>query len=51
MPDFEKKCEYDMLETFSGKFNVILGGNVCNMMLPVNAATLRGLTYFILRLV
>ena len=40
-----------MLETVSGKFNAILGGNVRNMMLPANAATLRGLTYFILWLI
>ena len=42
-----------MLETLSGKFDVIFGGggNVRNMMLPANAATLRGLTYFILWLI
>ena len=46
-----KKCEYVMLETFSGKFNVIFAGNVRNMMLPANNATLRELTYFILWLI
>ena len=40
-----------MVETLSGKFNPILGGNVCNVMLHVNAATLRGLTSFILCLI
>ena len=40
-----------MLEAFSGKFSVIFVGNVRNMMLPTNAATLRGLTYFILWLI
>ena len=47
----QKKCEYVMLETISGKFDVILGGNVRNIMLPANAATLRGLTYFTLWLI
>ena len=51
MPDFKKKCEYVMLETLLGKFNVILGGNVRNMMLPANTATLKRLTYFILWLI
>ena len=46
-----KKCEYVMLDTLSGKFNAISGGNVRNMMLNANAATLRGLTYFILWLI
>ena len=35
----------------SGKFNAILGGNVYNVLLHVNAATLRGLTSFILCLI
>ena len=30
---------------------MLFGGNVRNMMLPANAATLRGLTYFILWLI
>ena len=37
-----------MVETLSGIFNAILGGNVYNVLLHVNAATLRGLTSFIL---
>ena len=37
-----------MLEALSGKFKTILQSNVRNMMLHANAATLRGLTYFIL---
>ena len=40
-----------IFETLSGKFNAISGGNVYNMMLHVNAATLRGLTSFILCLI
>ena len=44
-----------MVKTLSGTFNAILflggGGNVYNVMLHVNAATLRGLTYFILCLI
>ena len=36
--------EHVMNETLSGTFNAILGGNVYNVMLHVNAATLRGLT-------
>ena len=40
-----------MLEALSGKFKVTLRGNVRNMMLHANAATLRGLTYFILWLI
>ena len=40
--------EHVMVETLSGTFNAILGGNVYNLMLLVNAATLRKLTYFIL---
>ena len=39
-----------MVETLSATFNAIPGGNVYNMMLHVNAATLRGLTSFILYL-
>ena len=35
------------VETLSGMLNAILGGNVNNVMLHVNAATLRGLTSFI----
>ena len=42
--------EHVMVETLSGTFNAILGGNVYNVMLHVNAATLRGLTSFILGL-
>ena len=40
-----------MVETLSGTFNAILGGNVYNMVLHVKAATLRGLTSFILCLI
>ena len=44
--------EHVLFETLSGKFNAILGGgNVYNVMLHVNAATLRGLTSFILSLI
>ena len=39
--------EHVMVETLSGTFNAILGDNVYNVMLHVNAATLRGLTSFI----
>ena len=39
--------EHVMVETLSRTFNAILGGNVYNVMLYVNAAILRGLTYFI----
>ena len=40
--------EHVMVETLSGMFKAISGGNVCNVMLHVNAATLRGLTsYFV----
>ena len=38
--------EHHMIETLSGTFNAISGGNVYNVMLHVNAATLRGLTSF-----
>ena len=37
-----------MVETLSGTFNAILGGNVHNVVLRDNAATLRELTSFIL---
>ena len=37
--------EHVMVETLSGTFNAILGDNVYNVMLHVNAATLRGLTF------
>ena len=40
-----------MVETLSGTLNAILGGNVYNVLLHVNAATLRGLTSFILCLI
>ena len=43
--------EYVMVETLAGAFNANLGGNVYNVMLHVNAATLRGLTSFILCLI
>ena len=43
--------EHVMVETLSGAFNAILGGNVYNVMLHINAATLRGLTSFILCLI
>ena len=40
-----------MVETFSGAFNASLRGNVYNVMLHVNAATLTWLTSFILCLI
>ena len=43
--------EHVMVETLSGTFNAILGGNVYNVMLHVNAATLRRLTSLILCLI
>ena len=51
--------EHVMVETLSGTFNAIFffffflggGGNVYNVMLHVNVATLRGITYFILCLI
>ena len=43
--------EHVMVETLSGMFNAILGGNVYKVLLHVNAATLRGLTSFILCLI
>ena len=43
--------EHVMVETLSGTFNAIPAGNVYNVMLHINAATLRGLTSFILFLV
>ena len=39
--------EHVMVETLSGTFNVIFGDNVYNVMLHVNAATLRGPTSLI----
>ena len=44
-------CKYVRTCLVSGTFNAILGGNVYNVMLHVNAATLRGLTSFILCLI
>ena len=46
--------EHVLVETLSGTFNAIFfggGGNVYNLMLHVNAATLKGLTSFILCLI
>ena len=49
--------EHVIVDTLSGTFNAIFfflgggGGNVYNVMLHVNAATLRGLTSFILCLI
>ena len=43
--------EHVMYETLSGTSNAISGGNVYNVMLHVNAATLRGLTSLILCLI
>ena len=43
--------EHVVVELLSGTFNAILGCNVYNMLLHVNAATLRGLTSFILCLI
>ena len=51
--------EHVMVEILPGTFNAIFfiffffggGGNVYNVMLQVNAATLRGLTSFILCLI
>ena len=43
--------EHVMVETLSGMFNAILGGNVYSVMLHVNAATLKGQTSFILCLI
>ena len=40
-----------MAETLSGTFNTIFTGNVYNVMLHVNAATLREFTSFILCLI
>ena len=40
-----------MVETLLGTFNAISGGNVYNVLLHVNAATLRGLTSFVLCLI
>ena len=50
-------CEHVPVETLSWMFNAIFfffwggGGNVYNVMLHVNTATLRELTYFILCLI
>ena len=43
--------ELVMVETLSGTFNAIMGGNVYNVMLHFNSATLRGLRSFILCLI
>ena len=43
--------EHVMVETLSGTFSAISGGKVYNVMLYVKAATLRGLTSFILCLI
>ena len=43
--------EHVMVETLSETFNAVLGDNVYNVLLHVNAATLRGLTSFILCLI
>ena len=43
--------EHVMVETLSGTFNAISGGNVYNVTLYVNAVTFRGLTSFILCLI
>ena len=43
--------EHVMVKTLSGTFNANLGGNVYNVVLNLNAATLRGLTSFILCLI
>ena len=43
--------EHVIVETLSGTFTAILGCNVYNVLLNVNAATLRGLTSFILCLI
>ena len=40
--------EHVMVETLSGACTAISGGNIHNVMLHVNAATLRGLISFIL---
>ena len=46
-----KMYEHVMVETLSGKFTALLGGNVYKVMLHVKAAILRGLTTFILCLI
>ena len=43
--------EHVMVETLSGTFNAILGGNVYNVVSHVNAAILRELTSLILSLI
>ena len=40
--------ENAMVEQLSGMLNAVSGGNVYNVMFHINAATLRGLTSFIL---
>ena len=47
----ENMYKHVIVETLSGTFNAILGGNVYNVMFHVNAATLKGLTSFILCLI
>ena len=44
-------CEHVMVETLSGTFSAISGGNVYNVILHIKAATLRELTDFILCLI
>ena len=48
-------CKYVLtfhgLRHYQGRLMLFLGGNVYNVMLHVNAATLRGLTSFILCLI
>ena len=39
--------EHVMVETLLGTFNAMFGANVYNVMLHINAATLRGLASFI----
>ena len=48
---YVRTIKHVMVETLSGTVNVISGGNVYNVMLHVNAATLIGLTSFILCLI
>ena len=43
--------EHFMVEALSGTFNAISGGNVYNVMLHVNVATVTGLTSYILCLI
>ena len=44
---FQYMYEHVIVETLSGTFNAISGGNIYNMILRVNAATLRGLISFL----